>query len=151
MISEFHHDGDTATLTLVYCDKNCRRQWKRTRAPEAALGVGCSGTKSRHNLKQSGLGRRLMVTNHLSLGPRQPPLKRKSNDRQLGPGNPIFNLRGSEMYLRGKIVRLLCDGSSDRSFMVNPLSYFSLQPVLHDLFNKGRGTCYPICGMMHIK
>ena len=35
-------------------------------------------------------------------------------------------------------------GSSDRSFMVNPLSYFSFEPVLH-------GMCYPVCGMMHIK
>ena len=44
-----------------------------------------------------------------------------------------------------------CDGSSDRSSMVDPLSYFSSQPVLHDWCNKGRGMCYPVCGMMHIK
>ena len=31
-----------------------------------------------------------------------------------------------------------------------PLSYFSFQPVLHDWCNKGRGMCYPVCGMMHI-
>ena len=30
-------------------------------------------------------------------------------------------------------------------------SYFSLQPVLHDWCNKGRGMCYLVCGMMHIK
>ena len=35
--------------------------------------------------------------------------------------------------------------------MVDPLSYFSFQPVHHDWFNKGRGMCYPVCGMMHIK
>ena len=35
--------------------------------------------------------------------------------------------------------------------MVDPLSYFSYQPVLHDWCNKGRGMCYPVCGMMHIK
>ena len=34
---------------------------------------------------------------------------------------------------------------------VDPLSYFSFQPVLHDWCNKGRGMCYPICGMVHIK
>ena len=34
---------------------------------------------------------------------------------------------------------------------VNPLSYFSLQPVLHDWCNKGCGMCYPVCGMVHIK
>ena len=44
-----------------------------------------------------------------------------------------------------------CDGSPDRSFMVDPLNYFSFQPVLHDLCNKGCGMCYPVCGMMHIK
>ena len=34
---------------------------------------------------------------------------------------------------------------------VDPLSYFSFQPVLHDWCNKGRGMCYPGCGMVHIK
>ena len=58
---------------------------------------------------------------------------------------------GSEMKLRGKSVRSWCDGSSDRYFIVDPLSYFSFQPVLHDWFNKGRGMCYPVCGMVHIK
>ena len=35
--------------------------------------------------------------------------------------------------------------------MVDPLSYFSFQPVLHNWCNKGHGVCYPVCGMMHIK
>ena len=34
--------------------------------------------------------------------------------------------------------------------MVNPLSYFSFQPVLHDWCNNG-GMCYPVCGMVHKK
>ena len=34
---------------------------------------------------------------------------------------------------------------------VDPLSYFSFQPVLHDWCNKGRGMCYPVYGMVHIK
>ena len=34
---------------------------------------------------------------------------------------------------------------------VDPLSYFSFQPVLPDWYNKGRGMCYPVCGMVHIK
>ena len=29
---------------------------------------------------------------------------------------------------------------------VDPLNYFSFQPVLHDWF-----MCYPVCGMVHIK
>ena len=28
--------------------------------------------------------------------------------------------------------------------MVDPLSYFSFQPLLHDWCNKGRGMCYPV-------
>ena len=43
------------------------------------------------------------------------------------------------MYLRGKSVRLWCDGSSDRSFMVDSFSYFLFQPVLYD------------CGTLNIK
>ena len=31
------------------------------------------------------------------------------------------------------------------------MSYFSFQPVLYDWCNKGRGVCFPVCGMMHIK
>ena len=34
---------------------------------------------------------------------------------------------------------------------VDPLSYFSFQPVLHDWCNKDCGMCYPVCGMVHIK
>ena len=34
---------------------------------------------------------------------------------------------------------------------VDPLSYFSYQPVLHNWCNKGHGMCYPVCGMVHIK
>ena len=44
-----------------------------------------------------------------------------------------------------------CDGSSDRSLMLDPLSYFSFHPVLHDWCNKGCGLCYPVCGRVHIK
>ena len=34
---------------------------------------------------------------------------------------------------------------------VDPLSYFTLQPVLHDWYNIGHGMYYPVFGMMHIK
>ena len=55
-----------------------------------------------------------------------------------------------------------CSSEVERSLMVrwvvgsilhgvHPLSYFSFQPVLHDWCNKGRGMCYPVCGMVHIK
>ena len=48
-----------------------------------------------------------------------------------------------KVLLSGKSVRSWCDGMSGRSFMVDPLSYFSC--------NKGRGMSYPVCGMVHIK
>ena len=35
--------------------------------------------------------------------------------------------------------------------MVDPLSYFSFQPVLYNWYNNGHGMCYPVCGMVHIK
>ena len=34
---------------------------------------------------------------------------------------------------------------------VDPLRYFSFQPVIHDWCNKDGGMYYPYCGMMHIK
>ena len=34
---------------------------------------------------------------------------------------------------------------------VDSLSYLSFQPVSHDWCNKGRGMCYPVGGMLHIK
>ena len=34
---------------------------------------------------------------------------------------------------------------------VEPLSYFSFQPVHHDWCNKGCGVCNPLCGMVYIK
>ena len=52
------------------------------------------------------------------------------------------------------VVRAFAHGAMGRrveSLMVDPLSYFSFHPVLHDWCNKGRGMCYPVYGMMHIK
>ena len=49
------------------------------------------------------------------------------------------------MYLCGKGVRSWRVGSSDRSFMVDPLSCFSFQPVLHDWC-----ICYHVCAVVHI-
>ena len=43
------------------------------------------------------------------------------------------------------MVKVFTHGAMD------PLSYFSFQPVLHDWCNKGCGICYPVCGMTHIK
>ena len=37
------------------------------------------------------------------------------------------------------------------NLMVDPFSYFSFQPMLHDWCNKNCGMYYPVCGMVHIK
>ena len=52
------------------------------------------------------------------------------------------------------MVRAFTHGAMGRGSIlhgVDPLSYFSFQPVIHDWYNKGCGVCYPVCGMMHIK
>ena len=65
--------------------------------------------------------------------------------------NIIFHSRGagrSSEVERSLMVRWVI-GSILHG--VDPLSYFSFQPVLHEWCNKGRGMCYPVCGMVHIK
>ena len=42
-------------------------------------------------------------------------------------------------------------GLSDQSPVMDPLSYFSFQPVLYNWCNKDCGLCYPVCGMVYIK
>ena len=42
-------------------------------------------------------------------------------------------------------------GLSDRFLMVDPLRYFSFQPVINDWYNKGRGMYYPVYVMVYIK
>ena len=49
------------------------------------------------------------------------------------------------------VVRAFAHGAMGRRIVVDPLSYFSFQPVLHDWCNKGRGMCYPVYGIVHIK
>ena len=53
----------------------------------------------------------------------------------------------NKVYRRGKMDLT----QSDLSFMVDPLSYFSFQAVLHNWCTKYRGVCYSVCGMVHIK
>ena len=48
------------------------------------------------------------------------------------------------------MVRVFTHGAMGRR--IDPsLSYFSVQPVLHDWCNEGRGMFYPVYGMVHIK
>ena len=48
------------------------------------------------------------------------------------------------------VVRVFAHGAMGRR-IDPPLSYFLFQPVHHDWCNKGRGMCYPVYGMVHIK
>ena len=61
----------------------------------------------------------------------------------------IYSYMASDIWLRtihcSNVALLATYITSD------PLGYFSFQPVLHDWCNKGRGMCYPVCGMVHIK
>ena len=59
----------------------------------------------------------------------------------------MFSLLFSTVYLQTVIPFL----TPDIHIFHGTLSYFSFQPVLHDWYNKGRGMCYPVCGMVHIK
>ena len=47
------------------------------------------------------------------------------------------------------VVRAFAHGAMGRR--IDPLNYFSFQPVLHDWYNKDQFMCYPVCGMVHIK
>ena len=51
------------------------------------------------------------------------------------------------------MVRAFAHGAMGRQIdriMVDPLSYFPFEPVLHDCYNKGRDMYYPVRVMMHI-
>ena len=52
------------------------------------------------------------------------------------------------------VVRAFAHGAMGRRIDPSwgePIELFTFQPVLHDWCNKGRGMCYPVCGMVHIK
>ena len=71
--------------------------------------------------------------------------------------HPAPSVRGlltsQEAGRSSEVERSLMVRSVVRSILhgVDPLSYFSIQRVLHDWCNKVRGMCYPVCGMVHIK
>ena len=51
------------------------------------------------------------------------------------------------------VVRAFAHGAMGRRIDPSwgePIELFPV-PVLHDWCNKGRGMCYPVCGMVHIK
>ena len=63
----------------------------------------------------------------------------------------------SNLFLVRQFILLISFISTSRPCLFNcnwfwsPVANFSFQPVLHDWCNKGRGMCYPVCGMVHIK
>ena len=60
---------------------------------------------------------------------------RTSFSSSVTPKNSLLSERSCQKVdycLVFKITCSWCDGSSDRSFMVDPFSYFSFQSVLHD-------------------
>ena len=69
-------------------------------------------------------------------------------------GNTVWSLSDHTL---GRNLHLLYVGHGRIPFFSHPflwwppLSYFLIQPVLHDWCNKCRGMYYPVCGMMYIK
>ena len=52
------------------------------------------------------------------------------------------------------VVRAFAHGAMGRRIDPSwgePIELFLFQLVLHDWCNKGRGMCYPVCVMVHIK
>ena len=72
------------------------------------------------------------------------------SDRERERGNPLPPHRLLfPISIKGSFICIIPQTSIIH--WVDPLSYFSFQTVLHDWCNKGRGMCYPVCGMVHIK
>ena len=68
--------------------------------------------------------------------------------------SPVVRMFASSCNLKNIIcltpnrrIDSLCRGVVKHSLIHSS----SFQPVLHDWCNKGRGICYPVCGMVHIK
>ena len=81
---------------------------------------------------------------------RQSEMPEKSDAEEEKPVSRIPHLgvgRSSEVE-RSIMVRWVVESILHG---VDPLSYFSFQPVHQDWCNKGCGMCYPVCGMVHIK
>ena len=55
------------------------------------------------------------------------------------------------MWCYNDIIALKSDGSLDRSLIVDQLSCFSLQPMLHNWCNNDHDMYYPVSGMAHYK
>ena len=71
--------------------------------------------------------------------------------RLLWAHTPVINW---VVCLGQKVVRAFAHGAMGHRIDPSwgePIELFSLQPVLLDWCNKGRGMCYSVCGMMHIK
>ena len=71
-----------------------------------------------------------------------------NKDRGLSQADCVLSIFYSSEVDRSLMVRWVVGSILHR---VDPLSYFSFQPELHDWCNKGPGMCYPVCGMGHIK
>ena len=57
------------------------------------------------------------------------------------------------LFVVAPVVRAFAHGAMGRQIDPSwggPIDLF-LVPVHHDWCNKGRGMCYPVCGMVHIK
>ena len=67
--------------------------------------------------------------------------KSKKGERDATPhiARRIQHIKHTMSYIVGSILH------------GGPSELFPVQPLFLDWCNKGRGMCYPVCGMMHIK
>ena len=79
----------------------------------------------------------------------QPPDDRSDRNHDMSSFDPTTGGAGRSSEVERSLMVRWVVGSILHG--VDPLSYFSFQPVLHDWCNKGRGMCYPVYGMVHIK
>ena len=72
---------------------------------------------------------------------------------KIGSFTLSFSISMSLLFLfpSFSVFVLLCIRYLAQYLWMDLLSYFSFQPVLHDWCNKGRGLCYSVYEMVHIK
>ena len=153
-----------AIVTLLHGDNKPKksRQRKGKSAPLAAYGMDQTRWRHfRHTNDRRNYGSRSNLCNttyELTRHIAEPfscssraDLYQEDTNRAASNLEDVFTAEGagrSSEVERSLIVRWVV-GSILHG--VDPLSYFSFQPVLHDWCNKGRGMCYPVCRMVHIK
>ena len=113
---------------------------------------------TKRNTASSATSPRRGNSSRVVLGCKLPPYRSEDTDsqcftniQQVGNYAADFFLVVFSRRININMVREFAHGAMEGQVMVDPLSYFTFQPVLYDWCNKGHCICYPVCGMVHIK